>query len=160
MEKQELKKEENIVSYSRYDTKENIHEKLFIGKFILDQYAKEKGIEFVDYYVDIPEQTVESRPQFNRLMKNIELGKIDKVVVLGGIERLSRNHEEMMKILESVEIDIIEQIIKVTNFSNNLENAKFIRDLRDFLNECYRKELSKSIKQGIKLSKEKKKASK
>lgn len=158
MENQELK--EKIAPYQRISRGENVEESLIIQKYILDQYAKEKGIEFVDYYVDIPEQTVESRPQFNRLMKNIELGKIDKVVVLGGIERLSRNHEEMMKILESVEIDIIEQIIKVTNFSNNLENVKFIRDLRDFLNECYRKELSKSIKQGIKLSKEKKKASK
>lgn len=160
MENQALKKEENVVSYSRHDTKENIDEKLFIDKFILDQYAKEKGIEFVDYYVDIPEQTVESRPQFNRLMKDIELGKIDKVVVLGGIERLSRNHEEIMKILESVEIDIIEQIIKVANLNEHKIDEDNVTKILTLFSEYYRKELSKRIKQGIKLSKEKKKASK
>lgn len=160
MENQELKKEEKIAPYNRISKGENVEESLIVQKSILKQYAKEKGIEFVENYVDIHKQTVEDRPAFNRLMKDIVLGKIDKVVVVGGLERLSRNHEEMIKIFESVEIDVVYPTIKVTNFSKNVENENFVSGLIDFSNECYRKELSKRIKQGIKLSKEKKKASK
>lgn len=153
MENQELE-EERIATYQRISKEKNIDESLVVQKSILEQYAKEKGIEFVENYVDIYKQTVEDRPAYNRLMKDILLGKIDKVVVVGGLERLSRNHKDMIKIFESVEIDIVYPTIKVTNLGKSTGD---IIQLNPFCNEYYKKELSKKIKRGLELKKQKEK---
>lgn len=156
MENQELKKVKRIAPYTRYGTMENIEGEMYQKQWLLDQYRdRNKNIEIKNLYVDVNKSAMSDRPEFNRLMEDIIEGKIDKVVVLGGISKLSRNCEEIEKIKEYVEIETVEPTIKVTNLNNNVENENFVRELSAIFSEYYRKDLSKRIKQGIALKKQK-----
>ena len=80
-----------IASYQRISKGENVDESLVVQKLILEKYAKDNDIEFIGNYVDIHKQTIEDRPEYNRLVKDIFEGKIDKLVIVGGLDRLSRD---------------------------------------------------------------------
>ena len=112
MGKQELKKEK-IAPYIRYETLENIEQEMHQKQWLLDQYRDQnKNVEIKDLYIDVNKSAMSDRPAFNRLMKDILDGKIDKVVVLGEISKLSRNCEEIEKIKEYVEIEAIVPTIR------------------------------------------------
>lgn len=144
MGNQALKKEENVVAYTKYDTMENIEEKMDQNQWLLDQYReKNKNIEIKDLYVDINKSAMSDRPAFNRLMKDILDGKIDKVVVLGGLERLSRSSEEVKKICESVEIITVEQTMRVINFNEPIMDSMkedIVGGLLESLERYYKQE--------------------
>lgn len=80
-----------IASYQRISKGENVDESIVVQKLILEKYAKDNDIEFIGNYVDIHKQTIEDRPEYNRLVKDIFEGKIDELVIVGGLDRLSRN---------------------------------------------------------------------
>ena len=156
MENQELKKVKRIAPYTRYGTMENIEEEMYQKQWLLDRYRdRNKNIEIKNLYVDVNKSAMSDRPEFNRLMEDIIEGKIDKVVVLGGISKLSRNCEEIEKIKECVEIETVEPTIKVTNLNKPIDDDPI--KIIEFLNKCYREYLRRRIKQGIKLKKQKEK---
>lgn len=150
-------KKENVVTYTRYGTMENIEEKMYQNQWLLDQYRnKNKGIEIKDLYIDVNKSAMSNRPEFNRLMKDITLGKIDKVVVIGGISKLSRNMEELEKMKEYVEIITVEPTITVSNLNKpltNYINENLVRDLLDSFEEYYKEENRKRSQRGQELKK-------
>lgn len=84
-----------------------MEESLIVQRLILKKYAEENGIEFVENYVDIHKHTVEDRPAYNRLIKDIFEGKIDMLVVIGGTDRLTRKMEILEKIMQCVKMEFI-----------------------------------------------------
>lgn len=100
-------KKEKIGCYRRISKGDDIDQSLAVQQVILNKYAKDNNIKFVESYVDTHKQTVEDRPGFNRLMKDILLGKIDTLVVVGGADRLTRNTEILERISYEVKIKFI-----------------------------------------------------
>lgn len=119
-------KEERIASYQRISNGKDIDESLAVERLILGKYAKDEDIEFVENYVDIHKSTNEDRPEFNRLIKDIFLGEIDKLVVVGGCDRLSRDIYEIDQIENYVNVEYIipkvEYIIPKVDYGFEYEN--------------------------------------
>lgn len=146
MESQELKKVKKVAPYIRCGINENTEEKMYQYQEWLEQYInKNSDVEIKGLYIDINKSTIDDRPAFYRLMDNILEGKIDKVVVLGGISKLSRNWEEIEEIKEYVEIESVEPVkskIKVTNLNepiNNLFNEWYLRDMSEKMRNAKQK---------------------
>lgn len=120
---------ERIVSYQRILKGENVQTRLLAHQLSLDNYSEENDIEFAENYVDIEETATDDRPNYNRLMQDIAEGNIDKLVVLGSVDRLSKEKSVIDKISKEVEIILIE-VDKITNLKYNTSYyTKFINIL-------------------------------
>lgn len=93
-----------VAIYCRVDTPTNevSNEILRAQRESLERYAKVKGFEIVDSYLEIGTGTDQSRPQLRRLIQDYEAGKIDFVLTVSD-SRLFRGRippKELMQILE------------------------------------------------------------
>lgn len=138
-----------VAIYSRISPEKNLAEEIKKENKIVSAYLENNDIELVGIYRDIECHTVEERPQYNKLIKDIFEGKIDKLVITG-TDRLTRNNEIFEKIENAVEIILLDENGKKSNNWNDMLG------ITNFFNEWYKKDLSKRIKQGIALSKKKK----
>lgn len=140
-----------VAFYNRTSPQKNLAEEIKKENKIISAYLENNDIELVGIYRDIECHTVEERPQYNKLIKDIFEGKIDKLVITG-TNRLTRNIDILEKIENAVEIILLDENGKQCNIHND------ILGIVEFFNEWYSKDLSKRIKQGIALSKKKKQA--
>lgn len=134
-----------VAIYNRISPERNLAEEIKKENKMVSAYLENNDIELVGIYRDIECHTVEERPQYNKLIKDIFEGKVDKLVITG-TDRLTRNFEILEKIRNAVEIILLDENVKETN----------IYVMQALFNEWYKKDLSKRIKQGIALSKKKK----
>lgn len=144
--------------YNRTRPGEDLAEEIKKENKVVSKYIENNDVELVGIYRDINCHTVEERPEYNRMIKDIFERKVDKIAVVEYQSKLTRNLDIQMKIRKAVEIVEINENGKEQN-----RLGKTIGDIGPILalvNQYYREDLSRRIKQGIKLSKEKKKASK
>ena len=77
---------------SKDDMAQGDSESIKTQKAMLTQYAKEHGFMVVEVYVDDGFSGLNfERPDFNRMLDDIEAGKID-VVITKDLSRLGRDH--------------------------------------------------------------------
>ncbi|GAE32406.1 recombinase family protein [Halalkalibacter hemicellulosilyticus] len=91
--------------YVRVSTEEQVKEGYSISaqKERLDAYIKSQGWELVSYYVDEGVSAKDTnRPELQRMLKNIEEGFID-VVLVYRLDRLTRSVLDLYQLLESFE---------------------------------------------------------
>ena len=99
--------------YMRVSTEDQVREGFSLSeqKERLEAFCKFKGYVIKDYYEDagISAKTGNERPEFIRLMEDIESGKINTIVALK-LDRISRSifdWENIMKTLEKYNADIV-----------------------------------------------------
>lgn len=93
-----------VAIYCRVDTPKNevSNEILRAQRESLERYAKVKGFEVVDSYLEIGTGTDQNRPQLRRLIQDYEAGKFDFVLTVSD-SRLFRGRilpKELSQILK------------------------------------------------------------
>ena len=115
---------------------------------LLEDYVAEKGWTLVETYVDDGYSgTNFERPDFKRMIRDIENGHIDCVVVKD-LSRLGRNYAKMGYYTEEYFTDRGVRFIAINDSVDNMRDEE--NDLAPFknvLNEWYPRDVSKKIRQ-------------
>ena len=135
---------------SKDDEKQGDSESIITQKAMLTQYAKEQGFLVVGIYVDDGYSGLYfDRPDFNRMLEDIENGKID-IVITKDLSRLGRDHlqvghyTEIYFPLKNVRYIAINDMVDTENKNND------IGALKNVMNEFYSRDNSRKIKASIK----------
>lgn len=93
--------------YLRVSTEEQAKEGFSINaqKEKLTSYAKVNDWEIIDYYIDdgISAKNLKDRPNINRLIEDVESGKVNNVLVYK-LDRLTRSVKDLINLIELFEI--------------------------------------------------------
>lgn len=114
---------------------------------MLNKYIKDHGWRVVDEYVDDGYSGTDfDRPDFKRLMSDIEIGKINLVIVKD-LSRLGRNYIDLGKIMEELFPKYNIRLIAVNDgYDSNDERASDFAPLKNYFNEMYAKDTSRKIR--------------
>lgn len=131
---------------SREDDLQGDSESIQTQKAMLEQYASKNGFTNIIHYVDDGYSgTNFDRPDFQRLMNDIKLGKIG-VIITKDLSRLGRDHITTGYLLESYFPDNKVRFIAI---NDDVDSEKGIPDFAPFkniMNEWYAKDISKKIR--------------
>lgn len=114
---------------------------------MLNKFIKEHGWRIVDEYVDDGYSGTDfDRPDFKRLMTDIEMGKINLVIVKD-LSRLGRNYIDLGRIMEELFPKYNIRLIAVNDgYDSNDERASDFAPLKNYFNEMYAKDTSRKIR--------------
>lgn len=116
---------------------------------ILQQYAQDNGLHVVDEYVDDGwSGTNFERPDFRRMMKDIELGKVN-CVVTKDLSRFGREHIMMDYYLEFI---FPEKRVRYIAVAENEDTEKVLSDFvpfKNLFNEWFAKDTSRKVKDAL-----------
>ena len=120
-------------------------------KILLTNYIKEKGYNLVDIYIDDGfTGTNFNRPSFQRLLKDIELGKIN-MLITKDLSRLSRDYigtgEYVEKWFPEHNVRYVALTDNIDTFLDDSNND--IAPFKAILNDMYAKDLSKKIRTAL-----------
>ena len=133
-----------------YDESESIKNQ----RTLLTQYVEKMGSDYklIDIYIDQGfTGTNFNRPDFQRMIKDIELGKIN-MVITKDLSRLGRDYIETGEYIEKWFPEKNVRYVSVTDgidtFANNNGNND-IAPFKSILNDMYSKDLSKKIRTAL-----------
>ena len=120
-------------------------------KEILGKYAKEKGFQNLQFYVDDGYSgTNFNRPDFERMMDDVDAGLV-KVIIVKDMSRLGRDY---LKVGYYTEIVFPEADVRFIAISDGVDSEggadNDFTPFRNIMNEWYAKDTSKKIKAVIK----------
>lgn len=120
-------------------------------KSLLIQYVKENDYKLIDIYVDDGfSGTNFDRPEFNRLINDIEIGKIN-MVITKDMSRLGRDYVGIGNLIEKYfpehEVRYIAVTDNIDTFTDNTNND--IAPFKALMNDMYAKDISKKIKSSL-----------
>ena len=134
------------------DDKISESESITNQKSLLLQYVKENNLRVYDIYIDDGYSgTNFDRPGFNRLLKDIELGKIN-MVITKDMSRLGRDYIGTGNFIEKYFPEHNVRYIAVTdNIDTFLDSSNNdIAPFKAIMNDMYAKDISKKIKSSLK----------
>lgn len=116
-------------------------------KAILTEYCRQHGYHIVDYYIDDGETgTNFERPGFQRMLADIDAGKIN-TVICKDLSRFGRNYYEAGRYLDK---DFVERGVRFIAPGNNVDSAKGGYDLTvpflNMMNDYYARDISLKTK--------------
>lgn len=92
MKQKELYKTAIYCRLSLDDGSEGASSSIHTQKMLLEKYCKDNGYEIYDYYIDDGYSGLNyNRPNFQRMLQDIENGKID-LVITKDLSRLGRDY--------------------------------------------------------------------
>ncbi len=120
-------------------------------KILLTKYVKEQGYTLVDIYIDDGYTgTNFNRPNFQRMLKDIENGKVN-MVITKDLSRLSRDYigtgEYVEKWFPAHNVRYVALTDNIDTFLDNSNND--IAPFKAILNDMYAKDLSKKIRTAL-----------
>ena len=130
------------------DDKDGISESITNQKSLLLQYVKENNLRVYDIYIDDGYSgTNFDRPDFNRLLNDIELGKVN-MVITKDMSRLGRDYIGTGNLIEKYFPEHNVRYIAVTdNIDTFLDSSNNdIAPFKAIMNDMYAKDISKKIK--------------
>ena len=121
--------------------------------FLMDFLSKNKELTLVDTYIDRGVTgTKFDRPEFNRMIADMRVGKINCIVVKD-LSRLGRNYLESGDYIEKVFPFFGVRFIAVTDNYDSLtaepSEDGLIVPLKNLINEVYAKDISRKIRSSI-----------
>jgi len=134
------------------DDKQMTSESIINQKSLLLQYVKENNLRVYDIYIDDGYSgTNFNRPDFNRLLNDIELGKIN-MVITKDMSRLGRDYIGTGNLIEKYFPEHNVRYIAVTdNIDTFLDSSNNdIAPFKAIMNDMYAKDISKKIKSSLK----------
>ena len=134
------------------DDKTEMSESITNQKSLLLQYVKENNLRVYDIYIDDGYSgTNFDRPNFNRLLKDIEIGKIN-MVITKDMSRLGRDYIGTGNLIEKYFPEHNVRYIAVTdNIDTFLDSSNNdIAPFKAIMNDMYAKDISKKIKSSLK----------
>ena len=134
---------------SKDDMLQGDSESIKTQKAMLTQYAKEHGFLVVEIYVDDGWSGLNfERPDFMRMLDDIEAGKID-VVITKDLSRLGRDH---LKVGHFTEIYFPMKNVRYIAVNDGVDTANKNNDiaaLKNVMNEFYSRDNSRKIRSSI-----------
>ena len=134
---------------SKDDMLQGDSESIKTQKAMLTQYAKEHGFLIVEVYVDDGWSGLNfQRPDFNRMLDDIEARKID-VVITKDLSRLGRDH---LKVGHFTEIYFPMKNVRYIAVNDGVDTANKNNDiaaLKNVMNEFYSRDNSRKIRSSI-----------
>lgn len=134
---------------SKDDMLQGDSESIKTQKAMLTQYAREHGFFVVEVYVDDGWSGLNfDRPDFNRMLDDIEAGKLD-VVITKDLSRLGRDH---LKVGHFTEIYFPMKNIRYIAVNDGVDTANKNNDiaaLKNVMNEFYSRDNSRKIRSSI-----------
>ena len=134
---------------SKDDMAQGDSESIKTQKAMLTQYAREHNFLVVEVYVDDGWSGLNfDRPDFNRMLDDIEAGKID-VVITKDLSRLGRDHlkvghfTEIYFPMKNVRYIAVNDCVDTANKNND------IAALKNVINEFYSRDNSRKIRSSI-----------
>ena len=134
---------------ARQEANKEVMTSIKTQKAMLTQYAKEHGFMVVEIYVDDGWSGLNfDRPDFNRMLDDIESGKID-VVITKDLSRLGRDHlkvghfTEIYFPMKNVRYIAVNDCVDTANKNND------IAALKNVMNEFYSRDNSRKIRSSI-----------
>ena len=149
-----INKEFNVGIYIRLSKEdENIgeSESIINQKTLLTKYVNDQGYKLVDIYIDDGfTGTNFDRPAFKKMLKDIELGKIN-MVITKDLSRLSRDYIGTGEYVEKwFPIHNVRYVALTDNIDTFLDNTNNdIAPFKAILNDMYAKDLSKKIRTAL-----------
>lgn len=134
------------------DDKVMMSESITNQKSLLLQYVKENNLRVYDIYIDDGYSgTNFDRPDFNRLLNDIELGRVN-MVITKDMSRLGRDYIGTGELVEKYFPSHGVRYIAVTdNIDTYLDNSNNdIAPFKAIMNDMYAKDISKKIKSSLK----------
>ena len=131
---------------SRDDGKDCESNSIENQKLILARYAKEKGFDNTRFYVDDGYTgTNFNRPDFKRMMEDVEAGYV-KTIIVKDMSRFGRNYVEVGLFTESYfpEHDI--RFIAVTDLVDSADGENEIIPFKNVMNEMYARDISNKVR--------------
>ena len=115
---------------------------------MLSDYVREKGWEICDIYIDDGYSgTNFNRPDFKRMMADIESGRIN-CVVTKDLSRLGRNYAKVGYYTDEFFVENGIRFIAVNDSYDSLrEEENEIAPFKNVLNEWYPRDISKKVRQ-------------
>ena len=133
------------------DDKVEVSESIVNQRSLLIQYVNENNLRLVDIYIDDGYSgTNFNRPEFNRLIKDIEIGKIN-MIITKDMSRLGRDYIETGRYIEKYFPEHHVRYVAVTdNIDTYLDNTNNdIAPFKAIMNDMYAKDISKKIKSSL-----------
>ena len=138
----------SAVGYCRYSSDHQKELSIEAQQRAIETYADKNGYSIKEWYIDraFSGQT-DKRPDFQRLIKNIEEGNGDfKAVIVHKLDRFSRSVVDSLQYQQFFCDRGIELISTEENFSGD----EFMFGISALLNQRYVKNLSKEVMKGLK----------
>ena len=115
-------------------------------KLMLARYAKEKGFENTRFYVDDGfTGTNFNRPDFKRMMEDVEAGYISTIIVKD-MSRFGRNYVEVGLYTESYFPENNIRFIAITDLVDSADGDNEIIPFKNVMNEMYARDISKKVR--------------
>ena len=115
-------------------------------KIMLSRYAQEKGLENTRFYVDDGfTGTNFNRPDFKRMMEDVEAGYISTIIVKD-MSRFGRNYVEVGLYTESYFPENNIRFIAITDLVDSADGENEIIPFKNVMNEMYARDISKKVR--------------
>ena len=126
--------------------KENESNSIENQKLMLTRYAKEKGFENTRFYVDDGfTGTNFNRPDFKRMMEDVEAGYVSTIIVKD-MSRFGRNYVEVGLYTESYFPENNIRFIAITDLVDSADGENEIIPFKNVMNEMYARDISKKVR--------------
>lgn len=115
-------------------------------KMILEKYCEDNNLEIIDTYVDDGFSGLNyNRPSFQRLISDIEIGRIN-MVITKDLSRLGRDYIQTGYYTEIYFPTKHVRYVAITDNVDTSSNNNDIAPFKNILNDMYAKDLSRKIK--------------
>ena len=115
-------------------------------KMILEKYCEENNLQIIDTYVDDGFSGLNyNRPSFQRLMSDIEIGRIN-MVITKDLSRLGRDYIQTGYYTEIYFPTKHVRYVAITDNVDTSSNNNDIAPFKNILNDMYAKDLSRKVK--------------
>lgn len=136
---------------SRDDGAEGESNSIANQKRMLGKYAKENGFENIRFYVDDGYTgTNFNRPDFMRLLEDIEMGYISTILVKD-MSRLGREYLQVGYYTESYFPDHNVRFIAVNDNVDSSNGVDDFAPIRNVMNELYAKDISRKVRSAYRI---------
>ena len=113
---------------------------------ILEKYCEENSLEIIDTYVDDGFSGLNyNRPSFQRLISDVEIGRIN-MVITKDLSRLGRDYIQTGYYTEIYFPTKHVRYVAITDNVDTLSNNNDIAPFKNILNDMYAKDLSRKVK--------------
>lgn len=137
------------VGYCRYSSTAQREESIAAQKRAIGNYCVFSGYEIVEWYCDEAiSGTTDKRPEFQRLITDIENHKV-KTVIVHKLDRFSRSQKDTVSYMDLCE-DYGVNLISVTEPIGNSPAERMIVGFISGINEYYVSNLSTEVMKGMK----------
>lgn len=115
-------------------------------KMILEKYCEENRLEIIDTYVDDGFSGLNfNRPSFQRMISDIEIGRIN-MVITKDLSCLGRDYIQTSYYTEIYFPTKHVRYVAITDNVDTLLNNNDIAPFKNILNDMYAKDLSRKVK--------------